>query len=148
MVSLSMPPLAYFMSMLIKNSFFQFAPTFIPGTGIVAGEILESLWSTLNSISPMARTATLANRAETLDDHASDSNHKKTIGMVDGLCRSYRRAMDMLEHAKAYYQNLTEQAGMAAVGKWTDDIESADGVSGLWPSPPAISRDSSADLST
>lgn len=109
-----------------EQCFFQFAPTFIPGTGIVAGEILESLWSSLNSISPMARTATLANRAETLDDHASDSNHKKTLGMVDSLCRSYRHAVDMVEHAKVYYRNLTEQAGMTAVEKWTDDIESAE----------------------
>jgi hypothetical protein len=109
-----------------EQCFFQFAPTFIPGTGIVAGEILESLWSTLNSISPMARTATLANRAETIDDHATDSNHKKTIGMVSSLCRSYRHAVDMVEHAKVYYDNLTVQAGERAVTKWTEDIELAE----------------------
>jgi len=106
-----------------EQCFFQFAPTFIPGTGIVAGEILESLWSTLNAITPMARTATLANRAETIDDHATDSNHKKTIGMVGTLCRLYNRATDMLDHAKAYYQNLTDQAGNAAVDKWKFEIE-------------------------
>jgi hypothetical protein len=109
-----------------EQCFFQYAPTFIPGTGIVSGEILESLWSSLNSISPTARTATLAHRAETLDDHATDSNHKKTIGMVSSLCRLYRRAVDMSEHAKAYHKNLTDQAGMTAVEKWTADIESAE----------------------
>lgn len=109
-----------------EQCFFQFAPTFIPGTGIISGEILESLWSSLNSISPMARTATLAHRAETLDDHANDSNHKKTLGMVSSLCRSYRHALDMLEHAQMYYQNLTDQAGMIAVEKWTDDIKLAE----------------------
>ena len=109
-----------------EQCFFQFAPTFIPGTGIVAGEILESLWSTLNSISPMARTATLAHRAETLDDHATDSNHKKTIGMVSTLCQSYQHAIDMLEHAEKYYQNLTEQAGMSAIDRWSTDIEMAE----------------------
>jgi hypothetical protein len=109
-----------------EQCFFQFAPTFIPGTGIVSGEILESLWSSLNSISPMARTATIAHRAETLDDHANDSNHKKTIGMVSSLCRSYSHAEDMLDHATKYYQNLTNQAGMVAVDKWTEDIESAE----------------------
>jgi hypothetical protein len=101
-----------------EQCFFQYAPTFIPGTGIVAGEILESLWSSLNSISPMARTATLANRAETLDDHATDSNHKKSLGMVSTLCRGYRHAVEMLAHAKTYYQNLTDQAGQPAVEKW------------------------------
>jgi hypothetical protein len=74
----------------------------------------------------MARTATLAHRAETLDDHATDSNHKKTIGMVSSLCRSYRHAVDMLEHAKTYYQNLTDEAGAVAVEKWTDEIKKAE----------------------
>ena len=61
--------------------FFRFASSFIPGAGIVAGEILESLWSSLNRITPSTRTATLAHRAEVIDDHASDSNHKKALEM-------------------------------------------------------------------
>jgi hypothetical protein len=109
-----------------EQCFFQYAPTFIPGTGIVAGEILESLWSSLNAISPMARTATLAHRAETIDDHANDSNHKKTLGMVSNLCRIYRHAVDMLEHARTYHLNLSHQAGDTAVDKWTADIENAE----------------------
>ena len=106
--------------------FFQYATTFIPGAGIVAGEILESLWSSLNSISPTARMATLAHWAKMLDDHATDSNHKKTLGMVSSLCRSYQHAIDMLDHAKIYYLNLTDQAGKTAVEKWTEDIEAAE----------------------
>ena len=95
--------------------FFRYATLFIPGTGIVARKILESLLSTLNSIAPTAHIATLAHRAEMLDDHATDSNHKKTLGMVSTLCRSYHQAVDMLDHAKMYYQNLTNQAGTTAV---------------------------------
>jgi hypothetical protein len=106
--------------------FFQYATSFIPGAGVVAGEILESLWSSLNSISPTARTATLAHRAEMLDDHATDSNHKKTIGMVNSLCRSYRHAVDMLDHAKTYHKNLTDQAGRAVVEKWRIDVEAVE----------------------
>ena len=106
--------------------FFQYATSFIPGAGIVAGEILESLWSSLNSISPTARTATLAHRAEMLDDHATDSNHKKTIGMVSTLCRSYRHAVDMLDHAGTYYHNLTNEAGRTMVEKWSEEIEAAE----------------------
>lgn len=64
-----------------EECFFRFASSFIPGAGIVAGEILESLWSGLNRITPATRTATLAHRAEVIDDHASDSNHKKALGM-------------------------------------------------------------------
>jgi hypothetical protein len=65
--------------------FFRYATTFIPGAAIVAGEILESLWSTLNSVTPAMRTATLAHRAEMMDDHMTDSNHKKMLGM----CKFY-----------------------------------------------------------
>jgi hypothetical protein len=108
--------------------FFQYATSFIPGAAIVAGEILESLWSSLNAISPTARTATLEHRAEMLDDHATDSNHKKTLGIISSLCRSHRTAVDMLDHAQTYYQNLTDQAGITAVDKWTQDIERAEAM--------------------
>lgn len=64
-----------------EECFFRFSPSFIPGTGVVAGEILESLWASMNLITPSARTATLANRAELTDDHANDSNQKKLLGM-------------------------------------------------------------------
>ena len=106
--------------------FFRYTPSFIPGAGVVAGEILESLWSSLNSISPTARTATLAHRAEMLDDHATDSNHKKMLGIVSSLCKGHRTAIDMLESAKVYYENLTIQAGGTAVAKWKADIEAAE----------------------
>ena len=77
-----------------EECFFRFAPTFIPGTGIVAGEILESLWSGLNVITSATQTATLAHRAEIIDDHAVDSNHKKTlkIGAVSSKRTSRRRS--------------------------------------------------------
>jgi hypothetical protein len=64
-----------------EECFYRFASSFIPGAGIVAGEILESLWSRLNMITIATRTATLAHRAEVIDDHAANSNHKKTLGI-------------------------------------------------------------------
>ena len=64
--------------------FFRYATSFIPGAGVVAGEILESLWSVLNAITPAMRTATLAHQAEIMDDHMTDFNHKKSLGM--GKC--------------------------------------------------------------
>jgi hypothetical protein len=104
------------------DCFFRFASSFIPG----AGEILESLWSTLNSISPSARTATLAHRAELLDDHATDSNHKKMLGMVSSLCTNHQKASDMSIIAQEYYDNLTHQAGPTAVDRWEMDIRKAE----------------------
>jgi hypothetical protein len=61
--------------------FHRFASSFIPGSGVVAGEILESLWANLNTIAHTTRTATLAHRAEVIDDHATDSNHKKALAI-------------------------------------------------------------------
>lgn len=61
--------------------FWRFATSFIVHCGIISGEILESLWSELNSISPTARTASLAHRVEILDDHATDSNYRKMLGI-------------------------------------------------------------------
>ena len=61
--------------------FFRYSPSFIPGTGVVSGEILESLWASMNTITLAMRMATLSHRAEMTDDHACDSNHKKLLGM-------------------------------------------------------------------
>jgi hypothetical protein len=69
-----------------EECFFRYAPSFIPGTGVVAGEILESLWAGMNTITPAMRTASLAHRAEMIDDHGNDSNNKKRLGMGESSC--------------------------------------------------------------
>ena len=59
----------------------RYAPTYIKGAGLVAGEIIESLWSGLNGCTAATRTASDANRAETLDDHMNDSNWCKLVNI-------------------------------------------------------------------
>ncbi|PPQ93026.1 hypothetical protein CVT25_006239 [Psilocybe cyanescens] len=44
--------------------FFHFATTFVPSAAVVAGQILESLWSSLNVISSLVQTASLTHREE------------------------------------------------------------------------------------
>ncbi|KAF8219773.1 hypothetical protein L208DRAFT_1337865, partial [Tricholoma matsutake] len=61
----------------IWQCFSRFSPSFIHGAGQVDGEILESLWSVLNEISPSTQNATISGWIETLDDHMGDSNFKK-----------------------------------------------------------------------
>jgi hypothetical protein len=63
----------------IPECFPRYSPQFIPGVGIVDGEVVETLWSTLNEVSPSAQSASLAARTELLDDHMLDSNWKKVI---------------------------------------------------------------------
>ena len=67
------------------SCFFRYATAFIKGAGMVNGEILETLWSTLNSISPSLCTATLAHRSEVLDNHMNDGNWKKMVSMSEYL---------------------------------------------------------------
>lgn len=59
----------------------RFAPTFVPGAGVVSGEILESLWSTLIGAAKSTRQMTLAFRAATLNACMLDSNVKKLLSM-------------------------------------------------------------------
>lgn len=58
---------------------YRFATSYVPGAGIVDGEILETLWSVLNNVSAGTRTASLAHRSEILDDHMNDNNWKKMV---------------------------------------------------------------------
>lgn len=55
----------------------RYAPTFIPGAGMVDGERIESLWEPLNHISGSIRAMTRSHRQEVLDMHMGDSNWKK-----------------------------------------------------------------------
>jgi len=64
----------------------RFATTYIPGMGVIDGEILETLWAVLNKSARSTRGATIAHRTEVLDDHMGDSNWKKIINM--GICFS------------------------------------------------------------
>ena len=50
---------------------------------MVDGEILKTLWSTLNSISPSLHTATLMHWSEVLDDHMNDSKWKKIVSISE-----------------------------------------------------------------
>ncbi|TFK59127.1 hypothetical protein BDN72DRAFT_781174 [Pluteus cervinus] len=63
----------------IAPCFYRYALTYMPGAGLIDGEILESLWSVLNHISPSARSASDAHREEILNDMMNHSNFKKLV---------------------------------------------------------------------
>lgn len=109
-----------------EQCFFRYAPSFIPGAAITCGEILESLWASLNGISPSTRTATLAHRAEILDDHACDSNHKKLLGMAKFLIRRHKENQENLEASEKYFDQLTQAADTPAVQHWLEEIQTAE----------------------
>jgi hypothetical protein len=63
---------------------YRWATNYVPGAGVIDGEVMETLWAVLNSVAASTRTASLAHRTEVLDDHMSDSNWKKMlhIGLI------------------------------------------------------------------
>src|SRR5260221_2730517 len=64
---------------------YRWATNYVPGAGVVDGEVLETLWSVLNTISAATRTASLAHRTEILDDHMNDNNWKKMQHISKGF---------------------------------------------------------------
>ena len=113
--------------------FFQYAPCFIPGSSVTAGEILESMWSGLNGVLPTTGTAILAHCTEVLNDHMSNSNHKKMLEMVRNLCRQHKKASETLASSKCYFEQLSHAANPAIVHCWECDIEHAEAMRLTWP---------------
>ena len=64
-----------------NQCFMRFSPNFIPGAGMIDGEIIETLWVGLNEISGSTRNMSWHHRQEILDLHMNDSNWKKLVNM-------------------------------------------------------------------
>ncbi|THU80293.1 hypothetical protein K435DRAFT_695972 [Dendrothele bispora CBS 962.96] len=62
------------------NCWAEYTLDLLLGSGRQDGEILESLWSTLNKSKSTVRAMSDANRQEFLDDLIQDSNWKKLVG--------------------------------------------------------------------
>ena len=111
-----------------EQCFFRYAPCFIPGLGVTMGEILESMRSGLNGISPTMQTATLAHCAEVLNDHTADSNHKKMLGMVRNLCWHHKEASETLASSEQYFEKLSHAADPKIAQHWKCVIEHAEAM--------------------
>lgn len=64
--------------------FTHYAPLFIPQSGWIDGEIIETLWSHLNIVSASTRGMSAPHRQELLDFQMNDSNFMKMIRMGKG----------------------------------------------------------------
>jgi hypothetical protein len=65
---------------------------------------------------PTVRTATLPHWAEMLDDHATDSNHKKMLGMAVTLCSKSQEALEISTQLSKHHVELT--ASIWPTGSW------------------------------
>jgi len=127
---------------------YRFATTYVPGAGVVDGEILETLWAVLNTVSTSTRTASLASRTELLDDQMGDSNFKKmlnickchlmlkflqTTDFCSQICfkgktiiAKYHRALDNATSSREYFDDLDRAAPQAQRDEWKESIEVAE----------------------
>ena len=73
---------------------YRWATNYVPGAGVIDGEVLETLWSVLNTVSSATRTASLAHRAEILDDHMNDNNWKKLLHIGEYIIQHAMNSTD------------------------------------------------------
>jgi hypothetical protein len=70
-----------------EDCFVKFSLNFIHGAGQQDGEILETLWASLNKAAGSIRAMSKAHRQEMLDDLMGDSNWKKLLKI--GVCMKH-----------------------------------------------------------
>ncbi|KIN96389.1 hypothetical protein M404DRAFT_163080 [Pisolithus tinctorius Marx 270] len=86
--------------------FTRYAPNFIPGAGQVDSEIMETLWSSLNMISPSAWGMVTAHHQELLDFQMNDSNFLKMIWMSLALKQKFKVAKQSLATIQDKFNEL------------------------------------------
>lgn len=63
----------------IKDCFALHSLNFVKGSGMLDGELIETLWVPLNAIAGATHAMSKAHRQEVLDDVMNDSNWKKLV---------------------------------------------------------------------
>jgi hypothetical protein len=123
----------------VKDCLPRYTLGYVPGSGVIDGEIVETLWAVLNETSRSAKGATMAHRNEILDDHMNHSNWKKLIGMRElshylssvsntdicfnvatSLVWKLKRARKLLSESKEAYDKLTESVGTEDLQAWQE----------------------------
>ncbi|KAF6752303.1 hypothetical protein DFP72DRAFT_850109 [Ephemerocybe angulata] len=94
----------------------RFAATYLPGAGVTSGEILESLWSTLNGAANMTRSMTLAHRSEMLDACMAD---------IPYLIKQLKKAKKSQSKANESFQALNKTASEDQRKEWQADMDEA-----------------------
>ena len=86
----------------VPECFVHYAPLYISKIGHVDGEILETLWSSLNEISRSTCSMSTSHRHELLGDHMNDSNWMKLtqIGLSSQSVYYLYAVMNMLNSFK------------------------------------------------
>lgn len=125
------------------DCFAKFAPSYIPGAGLVDGEILETLWAVLNHVSGSTRSQSTSFRRETLDDHMNDSNWKKLVSqgtrvyrlrttdlklielLVHRLMTKWTKAKALQKEAQESLDAIASTAPPESLAQWAKDEHQA-----------------------
>ncbi|KAH7906050.1 hypothetical protein BJ138DRAFT_1138106 [Hygrophoropsis aurantiaca] len=79
-----------------------FSFNFIKGSGRTDGEAIERGWSNFNPVASSTKAMGPGSRRDTLDDHFSDWNWKKLVGLGSSLLRKVKEAVtERREHCTA-----------------------------------------------
>ncbi|EFI27460.1 hypothetical protein CC1G_15494 [Coprinopsis cinerea okayama7 len=108
-----------------EGCYSRYSPSFIDGIGQTSGEILESLWSTLNESARATQTMSLAHRTEVLDAHIGDSNWKKMISLGRNLSVAYPKALKELHEAEEAFSLLDATASESQRIIWEEQLSNA-----------------------
>jgi hypothetical protein len=119
-----------------EDCFAQFSLNFVQGAGQQDGEVLETLWSSLNKAAGSIRAMTKAHRQEMLDEHILDSNWKKLVNMgmlfacyqshsmlmcastVNSLKRKYARALPAQQESLEVFEELDKSLNTKSRKEW------------------------------
>ncbi|KAI0953076.1 hypothetical protein AcW1_007395 [Taiwanofungus camphoratus] len=105
--------------------FIRYSPSFIPDAGLVDGEILETLWSSLNKVSSSTRGMATSHRKEVLNQHMNDSNWKKIINTMSSLQRKYKNIKPILTDTKRSYQAMEASIDPTLLVQWKQQMGKA-----------------------
>ncbi|KAI6120443.1 hypothetical protein EDD16DRAFT_1518803 [Pisolithus croceorrhizus] len=108
-----------------KECYARYSPLFIRGSGWVNGEIIETLWSTLNIVSTSTHGMTSLHRQELLDFQMNDSNFMKMIHMISGLSRKLKVAQAAVTLAQEAFERLNEAVPSSQQENWWRQEEAA-----------------------
>ncbi|KAI6001994.1 hypothetical protein EDD15DRAFT_2192690 [Pisolithus albus] len=108
-----------------KECYTRYSPLFIKGAGWVDGEIIETLWSTLNIVSASTRGMTSPHRQELLDFQMNDSNFMKMIRMADSLSRKLKTARASVVLARDAFERFNKAITPEQQRNWGRQEETA-----------------------
>ena len=121
---------------IIPDCFPKYSLNFIDSAGQVEGEILETLWSSLDEVTGISQAMSIAHHQETIDEYMNDSNWWKIVQMgghlhqtfliwiltqftADSLCQKWSQVKKGISETQPIFQQLTECLNPSSIQKWT-----------------------------